>query len=1005
MAFSYIDRRRVAYCVAINGLPYRFCDLAAPGTNVAAGTVYHEDFSTARAPVDLLDAVLDVGPVEARIDDVSPVAGQPSVTVTIRSTDARTLAGARINPRDYLMRVAGPASSTNRVNLLASLDHVPALTGSATVYVTRDVSAWDLPGVIHIGQEVIWADAAAGNGTAGNLYRFTGCVRGADDWAAQEHPVNAAMNEQPVVTSDVTTWRGRHASIHVAALDGAGVPIAWECYWEGVIESVPICDGPTCTLRIAPMSAVAAYKLGVGPLARSAKSVAGAHQFRVGKCDRLDLALRVSFVSLNAVATAADVVSGLVTVDTTTADQLDAIGRPATLMDWEISTFAGRETDTAISWSNPDLGFTPLISPFVTAVANAIAASRPAIINPTSGTTFTTRCPLTIVDPAGAADQIVAWPRQLLDVLNTPQAWQTVIACWADPADGGRQKRMMHASLAPVGTGWALIATIPADGPWAGVVDVATMRGANHIVGGWLIGETAEDVRGEKTARRFANQSVAWGESVSAHEGLSPSQRIGHQGPAAWWYQGGEPYIGPFDADVYTGGGERQQIEVTGSGDPVRMWIDGSTSGTHPETGGTAYWYAVVNPDNQRTVIQMPEDPALSVQVVAAAYDAHPGAYLLKLFVSGTGNGDNHGTYDVMPIGCNLPARALDFGSFTGLSSPGPLMGQDYEAVRGKSIAEQCGGLLLASGAQIASVYVPGVDQWRVALVAMGATDPRASVLDLTDDDLVTANGRDPVTTEIDGRTVRAFTVKLNYGADDKAEEVNVSCATETNAAGSDSGQPLTIDLPGVRVEGTGGRAQAAAEIVADARTRVGVPRVRWRCAIRADMPGAIAIGVGSVVTLTSQFARGIDPTTYANGTACRVVGFKRDLQTNRLDLELRPFPAYVGGWAQSAVVTAIVGANVLTVDADTYSSADASSFEVGDVVNIFAPGDWAGRAKKTVTGVSGNNLTIVGHGASVGDIISARIYSQAQASQRTWAYIADSDGELGGGDDGQVIG
>jgi hypothetical protein len=103
-------------------------------------------------------------------------------------------------------------------------------------------------------------------------------------------------------------------------------------------------------------------------------------------------------------------------------------------------------------------------------------------------------------------------------------------------------------------------------------------------------------------------------------------------------------------------------------------------------------------------------------------------------------------------------------------------------------------------------------------------------------------------------------------------------------------------------------------------------------------------------------------------------------------------------------VVTATPTANTLTVDADTYSSADAASFTAGNVVNVFAPGDWANRVKHTITGVSGNTITIVGHGASVGDIISARIYGQAQAAQRTWAYIADSDGLLGT-DAGQVIG
>ena len=998
-----LDRRRVAYCIAVNGLPYRFCDLAAPGTDVMAGTVYHDASTTARAPVDLLDAVLDVGAVEARIDDVSPVAGQPSVVVTIRSTDARTLAGARIDPRNYLMRIAGPASSTRRVNLLTSLEHATSLTGGVDVEVTRDVSAWDLPGVIHLGHEVMWADAAAGTGTTVDPYKFTGCVRAADQWSSQEHPVDTTTNERPYVTSDVTTWRGRHASIHVAALDGAGVPIAWECYWEGVIESAPTCDGPTITVRIAPLSAVAAYKLGVGPLARTAKSVGGAHRFRVGKCDRLDLAMRVDITGFAAWATAADGATGVVTLEAGSADALDTIGRNADAQ-WEVNANGSREVEASTAWATPDLSFAAP-SALAQLVEDEIAANRAVALHARSGAVFSTRCPLVLVDPTiGTADQVVAWPRRLLDVVNTPQAWQTVIACWADPADGGRQKRMVHTSLAPVGGSWALIATIPTNGPWSGFVEVSTLRGSNHCVGGWLMGETADDVRGEKTARRFATQSIAWSEPVSAHETMSPSQRYIHQGPAAWWYQSGEPYIGPFSADIYTGAGGKQQIEVTGSGDPVRMWINGSTSATHPETGETVYFFAVVNPDNQRTIIQLPSDPPLSVQVVAAAYDSDPGAYLAKLLVSGTGNGDNSASYDVMPIGCNLPSRAIDFASFLGMGAPGPLMGQDYEAVRGKSIAEQCAGLLLASGAQIASVYDDDLDAWQVALVPMGALDVRASTLTLTDDDLEARNGRDPVTTEIDGRTVRAYVVKLNY-AGDTAEEINVSCATETNAAGNDSGQPLTIDLPGVRVTGTGGRAQAAAEIVADARTRVGVPRIRWRCAIRADLPGAVSIGVGSVVTLTSTYARGIDPTTSADGTVCRVVGFKRDLESNRLELELRPFSAYVGGWAQSAVITATPTANTVTVDADAYSAADAASFAAGNVVNIFSPGDWANRVKKTITGVSGNTLTIVGHGASVGDIISARIYGQAAAAQRTWAYIADADGELGGGDPGQVIG
>jgi len=219
-----------------------------------------------------------------------------------------------------------------------------------------------------------------------------------------------------VVTSDVTTWRGRHASIHVAALDGAGVAIDWECYWEGVIESVPTCDGPTCTLRIAPMSAVAAYKLGVGPFARTAKSVAGAHQFRVGKCDRLDLALRVDITGFSAWASAADGATGVVTLESASASAIDTIGRTPDAS-WEVNADAQREIESSTAWASPDLSFTAP-STLAQLVEDEIAANRAVALYARSGSVFSTRCPLLLVDPAGAADQVVAWPRRLLDVIK-----------------------------------------------------------------------------------------------------------------------------------------------------------------------------------------------------------------------------------------------------------------------------------------------------------------------------------------------------------------------------------------------------------------------------------------------------------------------------------------------------------------------------------------------------------------------------------------------------------
>jgi hypothetical protein len=732
--------------------------------------------------------------------------------------------------------------------------------------------------------------------------------------------------------------------------------------------------------------------------------------FRVGKCDRLTMNVQTHLNFASFPVDAADGGTGDVSVTSGAADFIDAMGRATGVTFYNEGAAAGPETGVATAWASPTLSFGGG-SAFAQACEDNLAVG-PTFISVEAGAVFTSTMPLRLVDPGGSADQIVAWPKQLLDVANSTQAWQTIVASWADPSDGGLQDRIIEASIARTPAGWAILSVLDFGGiPSAAFATCSISRGGQHCRAGWLWGETADDLKGGRLTRRDPGKSIAFASSVTEVKGLSDPHRELHQGPSVWFYQSGEPSIGPFDADIYTGSGEPQQIEVVGyeyePGKAVTMWIDGSTSGTHPETGDTVYWYTVRNPDNQRTVIQMEDDAPLTVRVVAAAYDVDPGEYLLRLLTSGIGNGDN-GAADVMPIGANLPSAAVS-AAYYWQRIPGPpaLQGQDYAAVRGKSIVEQTGGLMLACGVVLAQTYGEAADDWSIVPVHMSPADSRESALTLTDSDLVVRQGAEPVTTEIDGRTVRAYVVKLNYAAGDgKPEEVPVSCSTEHNAAGNDSGEPMTIDLPGVEVVGAGGKMQAAAEIVADIRTRVGVPRVRWVLTIPADMPGALTIGIGDVVTLTSAYARGIDPTTTASGAACRVVGYRRDLGAGTMRLELRPFPAAVGGWAQSATVDTTPDADTVTVNAADFSTDDASHFAAGDAVAIFAPGDWANRVTKTIASVSGTTINFTAaHGASVGDIIRAESYSTAQASQRTQAYIADADGELGGGDPGQVIG
>ena len=235
-----------------------------------------------------------------------------------------------------------------------------------------------------------------------------------------------------------------------------------------------------------------------------------------------------------------------------------------------------------------------------------------------------------------------------------------------------------------------------------------------------------------------------------------------------------------------------------------------------------------------------------------------------------------------------------------------------------------------------------------------------------------------------------------------------MDAASERNDAGGDNGEPLKLDLPGVQVTGEGNQIQAAAEIVADLRSRVGIPRVRWVFSIRADMLGATGLGLGDVVTVTSSYAVGIVPSTPVVNVPCRIVGRKRDQWKNTLELEVRPFPGVTAGWAPSALVTATPSGASVSVSAATYSDngTDASWFTAGDKVCCFSPGAWSARTNLTILSVVGNLITFTAnHLGAAGDIIRTDDYVTAVTNQEGFAFLADADGELGPGDPGFILG
>lgn len=1000
--FDTLDRREAAYCLIINGLPHRYYGKVAPGLDLQVSDVIDWDGNVVLQPSDV-EALVDVGPIRASVDDLKGMATQEPVTVKVRGFDARVSGGGRVNPADTLLRVAGHHAADRSVRLLSALAHDTSRAGPVSVYVTADVSGWSLPGLVHIGQEVLWADGADGVGTDVDPYCFTGCTRAADGHSAQAHEVDDQANEQPWVASDVTAWRGRYARIYVTAIAG-GEALGWRQYWAGFIDSAPeLEDDDTVTIRIASLAQVARYRLGVGSASRTARAVPGAHLFTVGHADTMRAVVGYS-VNTAFTAEAANAVAGTITLNASSAARLDSVIRLA-----ETGRFTfDVESEGLIGWASPVLSFTPLASALVTAVAAEIGVWGIASLG-LSGA-LRDSLPLRLFEFAlGTSEYPVQWPRALQDAINTAAAWQPgPYDSWADPDGAGGQDNFWRLELME-DDGWVLTASREG-GPGIAFAnaELSIIRGGDATCwAGFIAGEGVADVRGDTltTPVRVRNAVRALGTIHSNRDNDDGPDRIPIDGPASWFYQAGEQWIGPFDRSLYTApAGTAQKLKITGDGTDVTVTIVGEMSDTHPATGAMVFWYEIDPRRREQTpaVVMMPSDGPFTAQVVAGVADSDPPNYLLQLFMSGVGNGDN-GDYDLLPIGANLPFDLLDTRSFLAMAVPGPLAGQDYTAVRGKTIEDQVEGLLLACGCQVVARYSETADRWRIALVHMGPADSALDSLAVVHNDLEARDGRRRVTSRIDGRVVRSFKIMMNYPADG-SDPVPLELAASSEAAdtGGDSGQPLTLELRGVHIAGEGDIMQAAVELASDIRARVGAPRVRWEFAIRADLPGAPALGVGSTLTLTSTDARPVNPTQAVNAVPCRVVGLVRDLDANRLALEVRPYGGIGAGYAPSLRVESVVDSDTVVVEANAFSDDDLSRFAADDAVACIPLGDWSSRNHRIISAVNTGTREVsftVGHGLAAGDIIRVDDYdtaTDARAAVAGFAFLADAADTLG---------
>lgn len=1010
MSWNNIKERSVVWALTVSGSPYRFYSEVPPGDNLMDGTVLNTELTY----IDV-KAITSVGGVIASIDDVGGIARQDPVALTLLARDAYLPDGSRMNPF-HIFRKVTPSGSPLRCRLISSLRHSLAVVD---VIVDSDVSGWTVPGMIHIGQESLWATGTAGAGTEGNPYRFTDCTRSVALTQVQGHISNQDTGELPYVTSELVFWRGRRARIHVAEKFHDGTIGEWKEYWRGIMDTAPELsnDGLSLRIRIAPMTAMFNWTIGTADSTAKSTTVAGWHYLTKGKA---------STVNARAFWGPGQLYMNPGFNADTGADtcELPSYALLTALFDPSLPTTDPRH-GKFFSQHSVDIpgesvvSFTDMLPspraltefPGGSALIAIMDAENGAVL---SSSAVTEWYPLSLLDGDEGDEELVAWPARLITVINSQTAWNTTsgpIACWRDPENGApTQDRWVHMSV--LGDSCTSIVARKSLVTEGDAQMVFEYTGDDLCWGGFII-RPAEDLEAHRATSSSppAGAVVPYVELWCTANPEDNHDRIDIIGSADWWYQPGEPYIGPFRDNIYSGVGNSSQIiRITGAGTDTEVSIKDSFEVFSPDDGALSLgWICEVDLASElptKVISQMPGDPAFVVEVMSRASNTSAVEFILKIAMSGEGRQTN-GSYDVLGIGLNLGQAEIDIESFESMSTPVSLSNQTWEVIRGKAVIEQIKGLLIACSCQIAQVY--NGSSWVIKLIDLTAASVLDSVATITDDDTIS-----PTATVSDGRLVRAYEFEVNIpvsGSDEESLKIPFLDAAAKNASNGDQGESLKLYLPGVRI-GTSANDQASSllDIVGDLRSRLGFERVKWVTKLPADHIGTLTLGLGDTVTLTSIYASDLNPTNPVSNRPCRVYGINRDLKTNVLELQLIGYAGIMAGYVPALKVTDVVDVDTIEVASDVYAkdgAVDLSYYNVGDRIACVPIGDYASRVETVITAIDrGANLvtTFDNHGLAVGDTIRFGDYDDVSDTVKGYAYIADNSDVLGADSDPAYI-
>jgi hypothetical protein len=976
--------RRV-FVLQVAGLPIRYMshDLNLSSSNlsqdIASGIPYQDR-----------TGLVSVGALSGSLDPSGGIANYQGVSITLASRGAR---GDSTDPHVVFGR-CGSRSNVTRAKLTQGIRYQQ--NPGILAYVDRDLTgALSAPCLVHIGAETF----RCGFVNVGTLILT---ARAVGDSQRQAHEIALGGTNKPEVTAEITTFRGRRASLWAAHQYPDGALSDFVQVINGFIDNTPnVEEASEVSFSILPLTSLIASRTAATSV--STGLLQGFHYFGNMK-NQLEWAWHLSDTSR------VFIIASVSTVGTTTflnftenieniADRVFDISLPS------VADGFSRAHPRFPTMSLGDQGyfFEPIsISGNTVAIDNTVTTYPFTSSNVVRFVSYPEIKRVTL-----GLNEIVEHPQCINDALVSvrPTDTQGVDGAWGRwSLDGKNISTTPTDDLTPfrasllLWTGRHALTNSSynsarywnARAPYVALADRYRLAYPLEFVDG-AVGDPSRP--GEQ--RLIDYQLEQRGRTTGSSFDLGAV--------ALAWYSLGEPVLLVEDSlglpSSDTGDSYAVEIQFHDrlSGDSHRQWVV-ATHQTDALFDGNQIGYLIhlqagQNLDQVRSFGDWSGQERCVLSVSARYFFQRPGELLLRLLESG-GGGQKNGTYDVYTIGLGIPSSQINEDSFLSYDGAnfftlsGSLSSEDSD------LQEIMEGILRMMGCAIVMAKdSSGLS--KVTLQPIGAENARLIAANIGESDWIA----DPPPRWSTFEDI-VTQVTFHYEWDEQEKEYTASRSFVNQEAINRYGgelKKIDVDVQGLQSEQVGGGAGNSFGFFLPCAARLfnllSNPAREWVGSIGTG--ASMFLDVGSYVGVTSKHLKGYDDSFGVTNGIGFVKAIHQDLMGEGCQLEMMALGLRPVCWNATARVTATPTSSSVTIAAAQFSQDDASYFAAGDVVDYLPEGNEDGALTGlTILSVVGQTITFTAnHGISAsGGTLEPTTYASASATHKADAFMASND-------------